>query len=119
MKHCDAIIIAKKTICATPNPCYNGLWFDLKGFAPICHMFWFFEDDLIHCVGGIGRKYFVDRPLVPSTWPMQVGTDLTQFEVTSLEEVGFVLREARKCALRTLLRMKVQHPLVHNGIQTQ
>jgi hypothetical protein len=70
MKHCDAIIIAKKTICAIPNPCYDGLWFDLKGFTPICHKFWFCEDDLIHCVGGIGRKYCVDRPLVPSMWPM-------------------------------------------------
>jgi len=38
--------------------------------------------------------YCVNKPLVPSTWPMQVGTDLIQFEVTTLEEVGFVLCEA-------------------------
>jgi hypothetical protein len=33
---------------------------------------------------------------------MQVGTDLIQFEVTTLEEVGFVLCESCKCAPRTL-----------------
>jgi hypothetical protein len=86
MKHCDARIIAKKTICGIFNPCYDGLWFDLKRFASICHKFWFCANDLIHCVGGTGRKYCVDRPLVPSTWPMQVGTNLTQFEMTTLEE---------------------------------
>jgi hypothetical protein len=39
MKHCDAIVIVRKTIRATPNPCYNGLWFDLKGSTPICHKY--------------------------------------------------------------------------------
>jgi hypothetical protein len=106
MKHFDAIIIAKKTIAkkihAIPSPCYDGLWFHLQGSTPICHKFWFCEDDLIHYVGGIGRKYSVDRPLVPSTWPMQEGIDLTQFEVTTLEEVRFVLCKACKCAPRTL-----------------
>jgi hypothetical protein len=32
---------------------------------------------------------------------MQVGTNLTQFEVTTLEEVGFILCEACKCAPQT------------------
>ncbi len=54
-------------------------------------------DDLTHCVGGTRRKYCVDRPLVPSMWPMQVGTSLIQFEVTTLEEARFVLCEVHKC----------------------
>jgi hypothetical protein len=99
IKHCDDIIIAKKTIRAIPSPCYNGLWFDLKGSVPICHKLWFCEDDLTYCVEGIGKKYCVDRPLVPSMWPMQVGTNLTQFEATILEEVKFVLCEACKIVL--------------------
>ncbi len=57
---------------------------------------------MIHCVKGTKRKYFVDKPLVPSMWPVRIGTDLTQFEVTTLEELGFVLCEACKCAPRTL-----------------
>ncbi len=86
MKHCDAIIIAKKIVCGIPSPYYDGLWSNLKRFAPICHKFQFFVDDLIQCARGIGRKYCVDRPLVPSMWPVQIETDLTQFEVTTLEE---------------------------------
>ncbi len=101
-KHCDARIITKKTIHGKPNPCYDGLWFDLKGSTSICHKFWFCANDLTCCVRGIGRKYYVDRPLVPSTWLVQVGTDLTHFEVTALEEAGFVLCETCKCALWTL-----------------
>jgi hypothetical protein len=33
---------------------------------------------------------------------MQVGIDMTQFEVTTLEEVGFIVYEPCKCAPRTL-----------------
>jgi hypothetical protein len=35
-------------------------------------------------------------------WPMQVGINLIQFEVTNLEEAWFVLCEVRKCAPWTL-----------------
>ncbi len=102
MKHCDVKIIAKRIVCGILNPCYNDLWFDLKRFALICHKFWFCVDDLIHCVGGTRKKYCLDRPLVPSMWPMQVGINLIQFEVTNLEEAWFVLCEVRKCAPWTL-----------------
>ncbi len=57
------------------------------------------------------KKYCVDRPLVPSTWPMQVGTDLTRFEVTALKEVGFVICEARKCAPQTLFANESTTPI--------
>jgi hypothetical protein len=93
MKHCNAQII---TIRGIPNPCYNGLWFDLKGFALICHKFWFCANDLTHYVGRTGKKYYVNRPLVPSTWLVQIGTNLIQFEVIALEEARFILCEACK-----------------------
>jgi hypothetical protein len=41
-------------------------------------------------------------PLVPSMWQVQVGTNLIQFEMTTLEEVGFVLCEGKKCVPQTL-----------------
>jgi len=44
---------------------------------------------LSHCVNGITRKYAVVRPLVPTIWLIQKGTDLTQKEVITLKEVGF------------------------------
>jgi hypothetical protein len=86
MKHCDTIIIARKIVRGIYSPSYDGLWSDLKGSAPIRHKLWVCVNDLTHYVGGIGRKYCIDRPFVPSTWPVQVGTDLTQFEVTTLEK---------------------------------
>ncbi len=101
MKHCDVRIIIRKIIHGIPNPCYDGLWCDLKGSTPICHKFWFSVDDLIRYVGRTGRNYCVDRPLVPSTWPVQIGTNLTQFEVTVLEEARFVMCEVCKCAPQT------------------
>jgi hypothetical protein len=84
MKHCNAIINTKRTIHGIPIPCYDGLWFDLKESPPIHHKFWFCVNDLICRVGGTGKKYYVDKSFVPSTWPMQVGTNLTQFKVTTL-----------------------------------
>jgi hypothetical protein len=73
MKHCNAVIITKITNCGIPSPCYNGLWFNLKRSTPICHKFWFCANVLTHCVGRTRRKYHVNKPFVPSTWPMQGG----------------------------------------------
>jgi hypothetical protein len=101
MKHCDIKIVAKKTVHDIFGPCYNGFWFDLKGSAPIRHKFWFCADDLTHYIGRTRRKYCVNRPLVLSTWPVQVRTDLTQFEMTTLEEVKKILCEEHKCVPRT------------------
>jgi hypothetical protein len=56
MKHCDARIIVRIIVCGIPNPWYNGLWFDLKGFALIRFKFWFCANDLTCCVGGTKKK---------------------------------------------------------------
>ncbi len=42
-------------------------------------------------MGGLGRKYVVDRPHVPIIWPIQESTCLIQNEVIMLKEVCFVL----------------------------
>jgi hypothetical protein len=39
---------------------------------------------------------------VPSLWPVQEGIDLTQDEVKTLEEIGFLLSEKSKCHPRNL-----------------
>jgi hypothetical protein len=44
-------------------------------------------------VRGIKCKYVVDKPVVPSIWPMHEGTNFSQYEVKSFEEVGFVLNK--------------------------
>jgi hypothetical protein len=45
-------------------------------------------------------------------WPVQVGTNSTQFEVIVLEEVGFVMCETRKCVFQTLFANESRTP--HN-----
>jgi hypothetical protein len=58
-------------------------------------MHWFCLDDLNRCVSGIMGKYAIIRPLVPTIWPIQEGTDLIQKEVI-LEETRFSFD--RSCA---------------------
>jgi hypothetical protein len=40
-------------------------------------------------VGGTTRKFAVARPAIPTVWPIQEGINLTQKEVTTLEEERF------------------------------
>jgi len=68
----------------------------------ILHKFWFCHDDQRCCVGGIGRKYAIGRLIVPSLWLVQEGTNLTQDEVTTLEEVSFFLSKKPKCHPKNL-----------------
>jgi hypothetical protein len=43
--------------------------------------------------GGTKHKYAIDRLAFPSIWLVQERTNLSQDEVKSLEEVGFVLNK--------------------------
>jgi len=49
----------------------------------------FCPNDLNHYVDGTSRKFAVARLVVPTVWPIQKGTNLTQNELITLEEVGF------------------------------
>jgi hypothetical protein len=60
-----------------------------KGVSIELHKFWFCYDDLLHCVGGISRKYALDRLVLPSLWLVQAWKNLTQIEVVALEELVF------------------------------
>jgi hypothetical protein len=46
-----------------------------------------------YCVGGTKHKYALDRWVILEIWPIQVETNLTQDEIKSLEEVGFVMNK--------------------------
>jgi hypothetical protein len=73
-----------------------GNWSVAKGAVIELHKFWFCHHDQSCCVGSTKRKYTIGRLIVPSLWLMQEGTNLTQDEVTTLEEVGFLLSEKPK-----------------------
>jgi hypothetical protein len=53
------------------------------------HKHWFCLDDLSHCISGTLLKFAVVKHVVPIVCPIQESINLTQNELTTLEEVGF------------------------------
>ncbi len=47
----------------------------------LLHEFWFYVDDINHCVGGTKHKYVINKLAIRSIWPMQKRTNLSQDEV--------------------------------------
>ena len=64
--------------------------------------FYFCTDDIEGCVKGSRRKWVVpfsnneDRPPIPLTWPVKVGTKLTRQEIDMLENAGFQLPQKER-----------------------
>jgi hypothetical protein len=84
-----ARIISKQTDCGIPTRVMLVISPTTKGVLIELHKFWFYYDDLSHCVGETSRKYAFDRPVLSSLWPVQAWTNLTQIEVVALEEFVF------------------------------
>jgi hypothetical protein len=61
----------------------------------------------MRCVGGTSRKYAFDRPTLPSLWLVQEGTNLTQIEVLTLEEVGFLFSNKPRCPFVNLVGVDI------------
>jgi hypothetical protein len=55
-------------------------------------------------VGGFSRKYAIARPHVSSIWLVENGVNLTQKEVSSLEQVGFLFDLGRCTNLHNLFK---------------
>jgi hypothetical protein len=64
----------------TLAPMYKGL---KKELCLECK-FWFCVGDIIHYVGGNNKAYVLDWPIVPSTWLVKIGTNLSREEVLAL-----------------------------------
>ena len=64
--------------------------------------FFFCTDDIERCVKGSRCKWVVpfsnneDRPPIPLTWPVKVGTKLTRQEIDMLENAGFQLPQKER-----------------------
>ncbi len=65
------------------------------------HQFCF--DDLNCCIAKTLWKIIVARLVVPTIWPIQEGINLTQKEVTSLEEVGLSFDTYKETTLKVYL----------------
>jgi hypothetical protein len=50
-------------------------------------------------VGGINKKYVLNKLALLSLWHVQVGIDFTQIEVVALEEANFLLLEKQRSPL--------------------
>jgi hypothetical protein len=83
---CKACINLYKLVNGIPTPCYLGFLVEYHNWSPEHHKHWFTLDDLSHCVGGTIQKIAVTRLIVPTAWPIQEGTNLTQKKVTILEK---------------------------------
>ncbi len=53
-------------------------------------------------MGGTTQKFAVAKLVVPTVWPIQEGINLTQKEVTTLEEGGFSFDHLRRNNVRSL-----------------
>jgi hypothetical protein len=106
-KRCWALQTITGTMCNakigtgkydTPAPTYKGLMKEFCSPNNVEYEFWFCPNDIKCCVNGIKNKYVLDWPIIPNTWPVKIGTNLSREEVLALEDVGFQLqqREFRK-----------------------
>ncbi len=86
---CKTKINLYKFVSGIHAPCYLRFLVQFHTGSLEHHIHWFCLDDLSHCVGGTTQKYVVVRPLMPTIWLIQEGTNLTQKEVITIEEVGF------------------------------
>ena len=55
--------------------------------------FWFCLDDIKRCVSSSKKKYVLDLPILPNTWPVKIGTNLLREEILALEDAGFQLQQ--------------------------
>ena len=84
----------------TSAPTYKGLKKEFRFTNNVEYEFWFCPDDIKHCVSGTKKKYVLDWPIVPNTWPMKMGTYLSREEVLALKDVGFQLQEKKALSPR-------------------
>ena len=87
---------------STPAPTYTGIYTpSYRGNHPVVEQFFFCANDIERCVKGHRRKWiepfsdYEDRPLIPSVWPVKIGTNLTRSEIEALENAGFQLPQKR------------------------
>ena len=55
--------------------------------------FWFCADDIKRCVSENKKAWVLDWLVVPPTWLVKLGTNLTREEVFALEDARFQLQQ--------------------------
>lgn len=77
--------------------------------------FCFFHDDIKHYVSGNKFEYVVDWLIVPNTWPLKIGINMSREKVSALEYVMFQLQqeEAFSPHCRPLAIEMLPNPWLH------
>ena len=88
---CNAKVGSSKH--GTSAPTYKGLKKEFRSTNNVEYEFWFCPDDIKRCVNGTKKKYVLDWPTMPNTWPVKMDTNLSREEVLALEDVGFQLQQ--------------------------
>ena len=86
---CNAKVRSRKH--GTPAPTYKGLKNEFRSTNNVAYEFWFCPHDIKRCVSDTKKKYVLDWPIEPNTWPVKMGTNLSRDEVLALEDAGFQL----------------------------
>jgi hypothetical protein len=89
----------------TPAPSYHGNKWDLHTRKEVWTEFYFCADDINRCVKGTRKgSYIKEWPLVPTVWPVKIGTNLSRDEVLALEDGGFQLQQREAMSPRRRFR---------------
>jgi hypothetical protein len=119
-KRCWAMQANTGTLChakvgtgkhGTPAPTYKGLKKEYRSTNNVEYEFWFCPDDIKRCVNGSKKKYVLDWPVVPHTWPVKIGTNLSRHEVLALEDAGFQLQQREVLSPRRMFSMIATLPI--------
>jgi hypothetical protein len=86
-KKCTAKIIQDNKSTATLT--YTGMMYHYSKTKEECMQFFFCNDDIERCVKGTRRRYIQSRSIIPSIWPVKIGTNLSKKEILDLENIGF------------------------------
>ena len=109
-KKCTARIVRNNN--ATAAPTYTGMMDNYWKNRIERMQFFFYNDDIEQCVKGTRHKWIQSMPVVPSIWPVKLGTKLSQAEVLALEAAGFRLPQRQMISPRQLFGGEVGVELV-------
>ena len=88
-KRCNIRIAKYRRAVAAPT--FLGIEMQSKSSDTRQVQVWFCPTRLDRCVLGPEAKWIINYPDVPDKWPVKLGTNLCQSEISALESGGFVL----------------------------
>ena len=80
--------------------------------------FWFCHDDIKCYVSGSMKKYVLDWPIAPNTWPVKISSNLSKNEVVTFEDVGFQLQQREVLSPRHRFSTIATFPIPHSHFYT-